>query len=271
VRDLGAVLEATAVAEPTSPVDDRPLVETTTALRERITGAFARGRALELRNVVTNNATGRPILKKGRTQLRAMTGVSEIRRVEGGTLLIRSGLQIDADGSADSKSVDPDHGQVDTSLRWRDAEGRRHSFNTHEIPFFVLPLNWYAGQGVALGDVAAVIRGDRVEYAVFADVGPWRKMGEGSIALHDNLGNNPWTKSGKPWNGIEDTRAVTLVVFPGSRAEAFPGSSPDTSTVVPGPPDLGRIREVGQQRLEALLGARVGVEARSTPNRRPGS
>lgn len=237
--------------------------------------AFMGSRELARTNLVHDNSTGKVVKdKKGRTSRETMKGVTEIRRIgDLGAIQIESGLQIDADGSADSTTVDPDHGQVDTSLKWLDAEGKAHAIDTFKVPFFVLPMGWYKEQGIELGDIAAVIYKDRIEYAIFADVGPYQKLGEASIALHDNLGNKPWTASGKPWNGIETEPGVTLVVFPDSREEAFPLPTGETlqASRVHGEPDLARIREVGQARLESLLDAQVGVSPKTTPTTRPGT
>jgi hypothetical protein len=56
-------------------------------------------------------------------------------------------------------------------------------------------------------------------YAVMGDVGPKRKLGEGSVALHQSLGNGPFVlRHGKrrAARGIGG-RDVLYVMFPGSR------------------------------------------------------
>jgi hypothetical protein len=247
-----------------SPVDD------TTELLAALAIKFEQAKLLDRKNVVTNNGTGKPVLKDGKRQHKLMKGVTSAKKLIH-AILVDSQLQIDADGNSDSTSIDPDYGQVETSLKWLDAEGARHSVDTLTVPFFVMPYHWYTDQGVQPGDVAAIIYGDRIEYAIFADVGPWQKLGEGSIALHDNLGNNPWTKGGKPWNGIDTEPGVDMVIFPGSRDEIFPtpeGKKKKSFTVY-GEPNQARIRKVGEAKLEALLGNQVNITPKTTPTKRP--
>ncbi|WP_440604595.1 hypothetical protein [Bacillus sp. GB_SG_008] len=59
-----------------------------------------------------------------------------------------------------------------------------------EYPYFVLPGNKYTQWGAHLGDYAAVINhnaNDTTAYAIFADVGPFDKLGEGSLGLGIDL------------------------------------------------------------------------------------
>jgi len=204
--------------------------------------AFSSGKDVSLYSVVRKNSTGAVIKKNGALQYQKMKGVTAIRKHPTGALLIQSALQVDADGSADSLTVDPEHGQVQTSLRYPGRKGQDKYVNTHDIPFFVLPLGWYQQHGVKLGDVGALLYKGELAYAIFADVGPDEKLGEGSLALHEALGNNPWVKlkSGvvKPWGGIEG--GVTLVVFPGSG-----DGTPQTPEAV---------HRIGAEELGALLG-----------------
>jgi hypothetical protein len=237
--DVGAGVAVVAdldLAAKPDPAAELPLVD-------RVEAAFDAAADVSLNSVVRSNSTGEAIKKDGELQYQRMEGVSAIKKLDSGALLIRSGLQVDADGSADSTTVDPDHGQVQTSLRYPDRAGQSQYVNTHEIPFFVLPLGWYQGHGVKLGDVAAVMYSGRLAYAIFADVGPDEKLGEGSLALHEALGNDPWItlKSGvvKPWGGIDE--GVTMVVFPGSG-----DGTPQTPEA---------ITRIGIERLTELLGS----------------
>jgi len=210
-----------------------------------VDNAFSTAADVSLYSVVRSNSTGKAIKKNGSLQYQKMKGTTEIKKHTSGALLIKSGLQVDADGSADSLTVDPEHGQVQTSLRYPNRKGQDKYVNTHDIPFFVLPLGWYQQHGVKLGDVGAIFYKGKYAYAIFADVGPDEKLGEGSLALHEALGNNPWVKlkSGvvKPWGGIDS--GVTVVVFPGSG-----DGTPQT-------PDA--VNRIGSKKLGDLLGAPV--------------
>ena len=60
-----------------------------------------------------------------------------------------------------------------------------------QIPYIVLPSAVRTNLGAQLGDFAVVINSQsgQLAEAIFADIGPWGKIGEGSIALANNLGN----------------------------------------------------------------------------------
>jgi Fungal chitosanase of glycosyl hydrolase group 75 len=86
----------------------------------------------------------------------------------------------------------------------------RRYVDAETVNFFVLPgkLNL----GAKLGDFGVVIRPDRsdYDYAIYADVGPVAKIGEGSIALAASLGIPSSPKTGGIGHGI------IYIVFPGS-------------------------------------------------------
>jgi hypothetical protein len=129
-----------------------------------------------------------------------------LTRVDGGSVYFRAGMAIDADGSPRARQIDPD-GQSNTSLRHRSGA----PVNAETTKYFVLPLEKYQQYGVRLGDIAAVRYGDNVRFAVFADVGPHQKLGEGSMALAASLGINS-----NPRRGGTQRPEVEYIVFPGS-------------------------------------------------------
>ncbi len=140
------------------------------------------------------------------------------RRIEGlpgGAVYFRAGMQIDADGSPRARQIDPT-GQTSTSLRHDDGS----SVNAERIPYFVLPAGKYKHLGIKLGDIAAVRYNGKVEFAVFADVGPSYKLGEGSMALARELGIN-----NHPVRGGISSSQVEYLVFPGS-GDRSPGTHP---------------------------------------------
>jgi hypothetical protein len=85
-----------------------------------------------------------------------------------------------------------------------------------EVPYIALPPDFTAKFGIHLGDLAVVENqaNGRAAYAVFADVGPKGRIGEGSIALARQLGipSNPRHDSAPD--------GVTYLVFPGSALPA---------------------------------------------------
>jgi hypothetical protein len=95
--------------------------------------------------------------------------------------------------------------------------------NSEAINFIVLPAG--LNLGAKLGDYAVVIRPETgaITYAVYADVGPAGKIGEGSIALANALGVPSSAKTGGTGSGI------IYLVLPGS-ANSFPSSQADVDS-----------------------------------------
>lgn len=91
-----------------------------------------------------------------------------------------------------------------------DRKDPRRYVNAEAINYIVLPsgLNLNAN----LGDYAVVLRPETgaVGYAVYADVGPTSKIGEGSVALANALGIPSNAKTGGVSNGI------VYIIFRGS-------------------------------------------------------
>jgi len=79
-----------------------------------------------------------------------------------------------------------------------------------QIPYIVLPSKVKSKLGAKLGDFAVVINGDSHSPAIFADVGPPGKIGEGSISLAKALGLPFDPKHSSTSSG------VIYLVFPGS-------------------------------------------------------
>jgi hypothetical protein len=80
------------------------------------------------------------------------------------------------------------------------------------IPFMVLPGGLARQLSARVGDFAMVFneRNGRSSYAIFGDVGPMDRIGEGSVALAENLGIRSDARNGGTWRG------VLYMVFPGS-------------------------------------------------------
>ena len=81
-----------------------------------------------------------------------------------------------------------------------------------QIPYVVLPGGMARHIGARPGDFAVVFnqRNGKSSYAIFADVGPADRIGEGSIALAENLGIHSDARNGGAHRGI------LYLVFPGS-------------------------------------------------------
>jgi len=94
----------------------------------------------------------------------------------------------------------------------RPAADPRRYVNAEAINFFVLPGK--SNLGAQLGDLGVVIRPrtGAYDYAIYADVGPAAKIGEGSIALARALGLDGSPRTGGVGHGI------LTIVFPGSHA-----------------------------------------------------
>jgi len=95
----------------------------------------------------------------------------------------------------------------------------RHYANAVELNFIVLPLSSAIREtGAHLGDIAFVYNtnNNKHAFAVYGDEGPGNKIGEGSVALHQALGSNPYNSAGtRVVRGIDS--GVVVVVFPGSK------------------------------------------------------
>jgi len=159
-------------------------------------------------------------------------GGKAVFNLAGGDLYYDSLLDLDTDGS--SFAAQDSTGQSDTSLHQPNGK----PVDSNAVPFFVLPGGFEGQFGITLGDIAAVIFRDKVEFAVFADRGPRRKLGEGSIALHRALGHET-IRGGRLHDEAIDAGVLTIV---------FPGSGDGT------PQTPQKIRDIGKARFVALGG-----------------
>ena len=80
------------------------------------------------------------------------------------------------------------------------------------IPYIVLPGGMARQMGARPGDFSIVLnlRNGKSSYAIFGDVGPFDRIGEGSMALAENLGIRSDARNGGARRGI------LYLVFPGS-------------------------------------------------------
>jgi hypothetical protein len=84
--------------------------------------------------------------------------------------------------------------------------------NASKIPFVVLPGGMARQLGARPGDFAVAFnqRNGKSSYAIFGDVGPYDRIGEGSVALAENLGIRSDARNGGARRGI------LYLVFPAS-------------------------------------------------------
>lgn len=96
--------------------------------------------------------------------------------------------------------------------------------DSNTVPFAVIPRTWQSKPepGPKLGDFGVAVRrstGTVVPF-VIADIGPGNKLGEGSVALHQALGNDPFQMR----FGVRRARRgishpdVFYAIFPGTAA-----------------------------------------------------
>ncbi|MBA4073918.1 MAG: hypothetical protein C0508_02685 [Cyanobacteria bacterium PR.023] len=141
--------------------------------------------------------------------LRAGHPVGKLVKTEDG-LYMRAKFDVDADGHPNVKKIDPKHGSLRTTLRYSEGNG---SVNADAVPYVVLPKGQFKEHGVKVGDLAIVRNKENgaLTVAVFGDVGPRHKRGEGSMALARELGLNP-----SPTHGGTQSRNIEYLAIPGS-------------------------------------------------------
>ncbi len=141
--------------------------------------------------------------------LRAGHPVGKLVKTEDG-LYMRAKFDVDADGHPNVKKIDPKHGSLHTTLRYSEGNG---SVNADAVPYVVLPKGHFKEHGVKVGDLAIVRNKENgaLTVAVFGDVGPRHKRGEGSMALARELGLNP-----SPTHGGTQSRNIEYLAIPGS-------------------------------------------------------
>ena len=161
----------------------------------------------------------------------AWTGQTDsVSRLDNGKAIIVHSkfLTLDTDGaSKEIRSCDPT-AQASTAL----SDPKGNPTDANEIAYFVLP--WcgdaadktkckanppYRQLGLQKGDLAAVISGNKLAFAIAADVGPEKHFGEGSVELHRQLGHDTVGKNSRnPKCAINESMPseVFIVVFPKS-------------------------------------------------------
>ena len=143
---------------------------------------------------------------------RAGNPVGKLVKTEDG-LYMKGKFAVDADGHPNVKKLDPKHGSLHTTLRYADGDG---SVNAGAVPYVVLPKGQFKEHGVKVGDLALVRNTENgaLTVAVFGDVGPKHKRGEGSMALARELGLND-----NPRYGGTQNKNIEYLAIPNSGGE----------------------------------------------------
>ena len=111
----------------------------------------------------------------------------------------------DADGSPRAKEIDPGNGQYSTSLAsWGGWKGKGAKadgdiyVDSETVPYFVLPLKFHQEIGIEkplMGCIAKISWNGKSVFAILADEGPSKKIGEASIKTLESLGFDPWNSA----------------------------------------------------------------------------
>ncbi|HZX38096.1 MAG TPA: glycoside hydrolase family 75 protein [Streptomyces sp.] len=130
-----------------------------------------------------------------------------------GAVFWQADMDIDCDGQPTDRCNATTDPLFQAATTFRQSDGAE--LNSETLPFIVAPLPsgmWdYQSSRIMDGTVAAVIYGDRVQYAVVGDTGPTGIIGEASYATAEALGINP-----DPMGGGVDS-GVTYILFENSR------------------------------------------------------
>jgi hypothetical protein len=160
---------------------------------------------------------------------KSFKGKTFMCKLPDGQLYYESELALDTDGSPVYAAQDPT-GQLQTAVK--DADG--NDLDSDMINYFVLPAGFFTKFNIHKGDIGVVIHGLQVVFACFGDVGPDDSLGEGSIALHRELGHeaivNRHTASGGHMINEGIRKGVITIVFPGS-GNALGRSNEDSAKI----------------------------------------
>jgi Fungal chitosanase of glycosyl hydrolase group 75 len=147
------------------------------------------------------------------------------------TVLVTAKGSVDADGSP--AACGPHRSLTDQCETWLtfDPSSAKHFVDAEQVPFVVVPgsfhikrISFMKATGIGKGDLAVAFYAGRCAFGVVGDSGPYFRLGELSVAAHEELGNPQCATFDKPCTrlkgngsgrGIES--GVTYVIFPKSR------------------------------------------------------
>ena len=164
---------------------------------------------------------------------------AKAERFRGATKICFFALATGADGAPIIQGgADPKPGYFvsTTALKQPGKNSRtpQAQLDSNTVPFAVIPGAWQSTRrpGPRLGDFGVAYRRstDKLAFFVIGDTGPRNKLGEGSVALHEALGNDPFVlRHGvrRALRGIGG-RDVLYALFPGT---AQPGQRLDAAAI----------------------------------------
>jgi hypothetical protein len=186
-------------------------------------------------------------------------------KLANGVVFYDAKMGIDADGSDLAKNNPGSTDQSETSFKYPLPDSP--SLDADKVPYIVVPgSDFEKPLGIEVGDIAAVVYGDHLAYAIVGDRGPKCKIGEGSIQLHEQLGHEGCSKrnsqgicSSAGKNSIGSN--VLYFIFQGSKSEIINGLNPR---------DINeRLASEGQKLMDTLKNAYKPPSA--TPPNSPAS
>ncbi|MFF3330686.1 glycoside hydrolase family 75 protein [Streptomyces sp. NPDC002888] len=168
-----------------------------------------------------------------------------------GAVFWKADLDIDCDGRPGSRCNRRTDPWFSDATAYPQSDGR--SLSAETLPYIVVPAPsplWdHRKHGVRGGAVAAVVHGDRVQYAVVGDVGPAGVIGEASYATAEGLGLRADPRRGGAASG------VTYIVFKDSKvtpieshAAAVEAGERLAREFIEGTPEAGQRRRVVRPR-----------------------
>jgi peptidoglycan hydrolase-like protein with peptidoglycan-binding domain len=149
-----------------------------------------------------------------------------------GTVFFDAKMAICADGSPRAKDIDPGPGNPKTAFTYPGTTNEY--FNAENTPYVVLPsknpsgsLNFTGVLGISKLDLAVVIHKGKVTPAFYGEVGPWFRLGEAAIEVHENLPvRAPWTTPAKTKIRNASVEGdVLCFVFPNTAVKRTPAMS----------------------------------------------
>jgi Fungal chitosanase of glycosyl hydrolase group 75 len=158
--------------------------------------------------------------------------VEFIKRFPDGTIVWRSKAAVDADGSPAAMGACSSSADQDTTSLTFDHGSKEPHANAEEVSFVVIPLRYgaknisfAADAGIGMGDLAAVVSGDKCSLGVAGDQGPYFRLGEASVKTHGDIGNPQCETPGEhpckclkaDGSGTGIRAGVTYIVFPKTR------------------------------------------------------
>jgi hypothetical protein len=235
---LGALLTIGLTASAAVADDCAAITEGLTRLHldqgSELVGQVSTGKSFKTlyRECDTTNRFGGLSLPSSRKCSTDPNHVEFVKKFPEGTIVFRSKMSVDADGSP--ASMGPNHSPTDQPETWLtfDSGSDRHFVNAEDVPFVVVPLksphggiSFQQATGAKKGDLAVIAKGGKCSFGLVGDAGPYFRLGEGSIRAHLDLGNeqckvpgqHPCQQLTHGGSGSGIAAGVTYMIFPGTR------------------------------------------------------